>query len=113
MGYEAAIARVYRGASAPRSEASLTRRGAAAAAHLEDAGFAPDQAVQLTRSIALPDGGEAEGRFSVVGVPPDAMPEGRIQVLAHHRPDIVLAGALDSPSQPDRPSLEAAPRSCG
>lgn len=58
-------------------------------AHLDRAGFAPDEAVRLTRAIPLPDGGEAQGRFSVVRVPPEAMPEGRIQVLSHHTPDIV------------------------
>lgn len=61
----------------------------AARAHLASEGFEPDEPVRLTRAIALPDGGEGEGRFSVVRVPPDAMPEGRIQVLTHHTPDIV------------------------
>ncbi len=61
----------------------------AARAHLAGAGFAPEEAVRLTRAIGLPDGSAAEGRFSVVRVPPEAMPEGRIQVLAHHTPDIV------------------------
>lgn len=61
----------------------------AARAHLAGEGFSPDEPVRLTRTIALPDGGEAEGRFSVVRVPPDAMPEGRIQVLTHHTPQIV------------------------
>ena len=79
----------------------------AARAHLTGAGFAPDEAVRLTRAIALPDGGEAEGRFSVVRVPPDAMPEGRIQVLTHHTPDIVWQARWTA--HPNRiVSLEAA-----
>jgi len=100
---EAAIAR-YTGVHLLAMSVADAR---AARAHLEDAGFAPDQAVQLTRSIALPDGGEAEGRFSVVRVPPDAMPEGRIQVLAHHTPDIVWQARWTA--HPNRiVSLEAA-----
>ena len=58
-------------------------------AQLAREGFQPDEPVRLTRAIPLPDGGEAEGRFSVVRVPADKMPEGRIQVLAHHTPEIV------------------------
>ncbi len=100
---EAAIAR-YTGVhllAMSVADAKATR------AHLEDAGFAPDEAVQLTRAIALPDGGEAEGRFSVVRVSPDAMPEGRIQVLTHHTPDIVWQARWTA--HPNRiVSLEAA-----
>ena len=58
-------------------------------AQLAREGFEPDEPVRLTRAIPLPDRGEAEGRFSVVRVPPQKMPEGRIQVLAHHTPEIV------------------------
>ncbi|MGY6568421.1 MAG: VOC family protein [Salinarimonas sp.] len=58
-------------------------------AQLAREGFEPDEPVRLTRAVPLPEGGEGEGRFSVVRVPPEKMPEGRIQVLAHHTPDIV------------------------
>ncbi|MCP1335292.1 VOC family protein [Futiania mangrovi] len=61
----------------------------AAVARLAEGGFEPDPPVALRRPVDLPGGGTAEAAFSVVRVPPEKMPEGRIQVLAHHTPDIV------------------------
>lgn len=43
-------------------------------------GFRPLPAVHLRR----PSAGGGEARFTVVRVPPEAMPEGRIQFLTHH-----------------------------
>jgi hypothetical protein len=79
----------------------------AAAAHLEAEGFAPEPPVALSRAIADAEGAEHEGRFSVVRVPPEAMPEGRIQILTHHTPAIVWQERwLDHPNRVV--SLEAA-----
>jgi hypothetical protein len=61
----------------------------AAAARLRGAGFDAQPPVHLRRSVELAEGGSAEAAFTVVRVPPDAMPEGRIQVLAHHTPELV------------------------
>ncbi len=55
-----------------------------AAARLEDQGFEPEQPVHLRRAVDLEDGAAGEARFTVVRVPPEKMPEGRIQVLTHH-----------------------------
>ncbi len=60
-----------------------------AVARLDQAGFAPAPVVHLTRAVDLPAGDEALARFSVVRVPPGTMPEGRIQLLTHHTPEIV------------------------
>lgn len=51
---------------------------------LQEHGFAPTPLVHLTRPVELPDGGTEDARFSVVRVPPGAMPEGRIQMLTHY-----------------------------
>ncbi|WP_210879863.1 VOC family protein [Roseovarius autotrophicus] len=61
----------------------------AVTARLAREGFAPNPVVHLTRSIETADGQEALGRFSVVRVSPGTMPEGRIQLLTHHTPDLV------------------------
>ncbi len=50
--------------------------------------LAPLPLVRLQRPIDV-DGGSATGRFSVVRMPPEAMPEGRIQIVTHHTPDLV------------------------
>ncbi len=60
-----------------------------AAARLAEAGFAPEPPVSLTRAVPLPGGGSDEARFTVIRVPPASMPEGRIQILAHHSEEIV------------------------
>lgn len=61
------------------------------AAHerLGAAGFAPEPPVDLTRPVQDAEGRTVEARFSVLRVPPKAMPEGRIQLLKHHTEDIV------------------------
>ncbi|HEX6142755.1 MAG TPA: VOC family protein [Geminicoccaceae bacterium] len=56
---------------------------------LERAGFAPEAPVRLRRRIGTTAGGEEELRFSVVRVPPGAMPEGRIQYVVHHTPELL------------------------
>jgi Glyoxalase-like domain len=57
-------------------------------ARLADAGFNPLPLVRLQRGAATPDG-ERLARFSVVRVPPDRMPEGRMQFCRHHTPELV------------------------
>lgn len=51
-------------------------------------GFRPLDPVDMRRSIETPDG-PAEARFSVLRVPPDAMPEGRMQWCGHKTPEHV------------------------
>jgi Glyoxalase-like domain len=58
---------------------------AAEGVRLAQAGFAPVEPVRLRRQTAR---GE-EARFTVQRVPPDEMPEGRIQFLTHHTEDAV------------------------
>jgi catechol 2,3-dioxygenase-like lactoylglutathione lyase family enzyme len=55
---------------------------------LADAGFDPLPLVRLQRGAATPDG-ERLARFSVVRVPPERMPEGRMQFCRHHTPELV------------------------
>lgn len=50
--------------------------------------FKPLPLVRLRRPIPIP-GGEALSRFDVVRLPPGAMPEGRIQIVTHHTPELV------------------------
>jgi hypothetical protein len=61
----------------------------AAQARLEAQGFRPDPPVHLTRPVEDADGRPLEARFSVLRVPPEVMPEGRIQLLVHHTEDAV------------------------
>ena len=56
---------------------------------LERAGFAPEAPVRLRRRIGTTAGGEQELRFSVVRLPSGAMPEGRIQYVVHHTPELL------------------------
>jgi hypothetical protein len=51
-------------------------------------GFDPLPLVRLQRGAATPEG-ERLARFSVVRVPPDRMPEGRMQFCHHHTPELV------------------------
>ncbi len=51
-------------------------------------GFAPNEPVALQRRLGTPHGDET-ARFTVVRVPPDTMPEGRIQFCQHHTPQFV------------------------
>ena len=57
-------------------------------ARLAAAGFTPLHPVALQRQIGTPEG-EDTARFTVVRVPPGAMPEGRIQFCCHHTPQLV------------------------
>jgi hypothetical protein len=52
-------------------------------------GFRPLDPVHLRRPLTLADGGQAEVAFTVIRVPPDAMAEGRIQMLRQETPDLV------------------------
>lgn len=61
----------------------------AATRRLADGGFAPDAPVLLRRPVELPDGAAGEAAFTVIRVPPEKMPEGRIQMLAHHTEALV------------------------
>jgi len=65
------------------SEAARTYR------HLTDGRFDPLTPVALQRQIGTADGGEATARFTVLRVPPEAMPEGRVQVVEHHTPELL------------------------
>jgi hypothetical protein len=61
----------------------------AAHARLAAEGFGPLDPVYLRRPLTLANGGEAEVAFTVIRVPPDAMAEGRIQMLRQETPDLV------------------------
>lgn len=56
--------------------------------HLAEAGFAPLPPVALQRKIGT-ESGEGTARFTVQRVPPEAMPEGRVQVVEHHTPELL------------------------
>lgn len=56
--------------------------------HLESGGFAPQPPVALERRIGT-ETGEETARFTVLRVPPEAMPEGRIQIVEHHTPELL------------------------
>lgn len=58
----------------------------AAHARLAAAGVPVQPMVRLRRHIET-EAGEAELRFSVIRLEPGTMPEGRIQMLAHHTPE--------------------------
>lgn len=60
----------------------------AEAPRLDAEGFRPLPPVDMRRDVQI-EGGVEEGRFSVLRVPPEAMPEGRVQWCAHHTPDLV------------------------
>lgn len=51
-------------------------------------GLNPLPLVRLARPIAV-EQGEQTARFSVIRVPPDVMPEGRVQIVTHHTPHLV------------------------
>jgi len=57
-------------------------------ARLAAAGFEPLAPVALQREIST-EHGNATARFTVVRVPPQTMPEGRIQFCQHHTPALV------------------------
>lgn len=56
--------------------------------HLAAAGFTPQPPVALERRIGT-EAGEETARFTVLRVPPEAMPEGRIQIVEHHTPELL------------------------
>ncbi|MGE0725191.1 MAG: VOC family protein [Alphaproteobacteria bacterium] len=73
--------------------------GDATADQLRAAGFAPLPTVRLEREIGLQDGGTGHVRFNVVRLPPEAMPEGRIQFCHHRTPENMWQGRwLDHPN---------------
>ncbi len=51
-------------------------------------GFTPGPVVHLRRPVELQDGKMGEVAFSVIRVAPDAMPEGRIQMLRQETPEL-------------------------
>ena len=57
-------------------------------ARLERHGFAPLPQVDLERDVEF-EGETRKARFGVVRVPPEAMPEGRVQFVEHRTPDCV------------------------
>jgi len=57
-------------------------------ARLGEAGFEPLPLVRLQRGAATAEG-ERLARFSVVRVPPERMPEGRMQFCRHHTPELI------------------------
>jgi len=63
-------------------------------ARLRAAGFDPLPVVNLRRPVALDDGSHGITAFAVVRIPPDEMPEGRIQFLAQQTPDLVWRPSL-------------------
>jgi hypothetical protein len=68
-------------------------------ARLAGEGFAPQPPISLERRVGTPTG-EARARFTVIRVPPEAMPEGRIQFVAHHTPELVWQSRwLDQPNR--------------
>jgi len=70
----------------------------AEAPRLAREGFRPLDPVDMRRKVDTATG-SAEGRFSVLRVPPDAMPEGRVQWCGHHTPELVWQpGATAQPN---------------
>ncbi len=61
-------------------------------ARLVERGFEPPPIVSLQREIETEDGGKATARFSVTRAAPDKMPEGRIQFVEHHTPQLIWQG---------------------
>jgi hypothetical protein len=66
----------------------------AAHAHLQEEGFAPGDPVLLRRPIKAADGTDAFAAFTVIRVPPDRMPEGRVQILTQETPDLIWQAPL-------------------
>lgn len=56
---------------------------------LERGGFRPSEPISLTRPVEDASGTVHEAGFTVMRVAPDTMPEGRIQMLQHHTPQVV------------------------
>jgi Glyoxalase-like domain len=64
-----------------------TPDAAAEHARLARHGFAPLPAVDLARDVEMPDGAPRRARFGVVRVPPETMPEGRVQFVEQKTPE--------------------------
>lgn len=64
-------------------EAARTHR------HLAEGDFDPLPPVALQRQIGTANGSEGTARFTVLRVPPEAMREGRVQVVEHHTPELL------------------------
>jgi hypothetical protein len=62
---------------------------AAERARLTEAGFDPQPVVNLRRPVAREEGGTGITAFSVIRIPPERMPEGRVQFLAQETPELV------------------------
>lgn len=92
-GLDTAFSRAHRAATARYEGLHLIAFAvddiAAAAERLRDGGFAPRPVANLRRPMPLDSGGEGEGAFSVLRVPPGSMAEGRMQILRHETPDLV------------------------
>ena len=58
------------------------------------AGFEPLPVAHLRRPIYIEDSGERNVAFSVIRLPPDAMAEGRIQMLSQDTPEIAWQPSL-------------------
>jgi hypothetical protein len=71
-----------------RGDAQAERERLAAAA------FDPQPVVNLRRAVAIEGGGEGVSAFSVVRTPARHMPEGRIQFLVHHTPELAWQPSL-------------------
>jgi hypothetical protein len=66
--------------------------------HMSDAGFQPMPPVALQRQIGT-ETGEGTARFTVLRVPPEVMPEGRVQIVEHHTPELLWQNRwLDHPN---------------
>ena len=57
-------------------------------AHLTESGFRPLPPVALQRQIGT-EAGEGTARFTVLRVAAEAMPEGRVQIVEHHTPELL------------------------
>jgi hypothetical protein len=64
------------------------------AARMKDAGFDPLPVADLRRQVETDDGGEVTAAFSVIRLPPDAMAEGRVQMLTQDTPHAVWLESL-------------------
>lgn len=75
--YPGAHLLAFAAADAPERHAALT-----------GSDLDPLPLVYLRRPVDT-GGGAATARFSVVRMPPERMPEGRVQIVTHHTPDLV------------------------
>jgi hypothetical protein len=64
------------------------------AARIQEAGFAPLPVADLRRQVETDDGEEITAAFSVVRLPPNAMAEGRVQMLTQDTPEAVWLESL-------------------